>query len=461
MSGRETEHSQQHERQTANPYAPPSPTDAAALAVDDEQIAGGEQHPPLVRDPSFWGFTATQFLGAFNDNLYKQLALLLFVAVPVGPEGKKTDLQVVALLAFSLPFILFSGFAGYLSDRWSKSRIIVGCKLAEVLIMLLGVGGFLLLAERGLSAVTVAAISFVLFLMGSHSAMFGPSKYGVLPSLFAARELPRVNGVVIMTTFLAIIFGSSLAGLLMDSWGDRLWLTGVTGMAIAGLGVATALCVRRLKPALPELKFNVDALFIPREIRDVLRADRSLGAALLVSTIFWLSAAIVQPAVNALGKLQLAVDNTRTSLLVAVISAGIAGGSVIAGLMSRSQVDRRVQNLGAIGMTVTLLVLAIPFGPQRHLLGYNGSVVALIALGGFTGMFAVPLQVFIQSRPPEALKGRTIATQNLLNWIGIFLSTPIYGVGNYLLTVVGMPPNGMFALTAFLMLPVAIWYRAR
>ncbi|HND51835.1 MAG TPA: MFS transporter, partial [Pirellulaceae bacterium] len=100
-------------------------------------------------------------------------------------------------------------------------------------------------------------------------------------------------------------------------------------------------------------------------------------------------------------------------------------------------------------------------GPQRHLLGYNGSVVALIALGGFTGMFAVPLQVFIQSRPPEALKGRTIATQNLLNWIGIFLSTPIYGIGNYLLTVVGMPPNGMFALTALLMLPVAIWYRAR
>ena len=82
----------------------------------------------------FQPFLWTQFLGAFNDNLYKQLALLLFVAVPVGPEGKKTDLQVVALLAFSLPFILFSGFAGYLSDRWSKSRIIVGCKIAEVLI---------------------------------------------------------------------------------------------------------------------------------------------------------------------------------------------------------------------------------------------------------------------------------------------------------------------------------------
>ena len=110
-------------------------------------------------------------------------------------------------------------------------------------------------------------------------------------------------------------------------------------------------------------------------------------------------------------------------------------------------------------MVATLLAMAVPFGPHRHLLEYGGSLLTLIALGIFTGMFAVPLQVFLQSRPPEPLKGRMIATQNLLNWIGIFLSAGIYYLGNWILERFHLPGNGMFALTACFMLPVAIGFR--
>ena len=434
----------------ANPYTSPNTADSAA----HDPL---ENVPGLWRDSSFWGLTATQFLGAFNDNLYKQLLLLLFVAVPIGNEVK--DLQWIALLMFSLPFILFSGFAGYLSDRCSKPRMILICKVAEIGIMGLGVLAFLAHGKAGLSPWVLGGMASVLFCMGTHSAFFGPGKYGVLPELFRERDLPAANGIVLMSTFLAIIFGSALAGVLMDWWSGRLWLAGMICMGIAIFGVLTALIIRRIPASAPESRFEWEVLLIPREIMRLLKTDRLLRHALAASTTFWFVAAIVQPSVNALGISQLQVNNTRTSLLVTVISLGIAAGSALAGAASRGKVNPTVQRIGAWGMVATLMMLALRGGPRDHLLGYAGSLVDLILLGVFTGMFAVPLQVFLQSRPPQGDKGRMIATQNLLNWIGIFLSAGVYAIVDKSLRAVGWPTNGVFALTALLMLPVAIWYR--
>ena len=433
-----------------NPDAPP-------LSAGPPSEDSTESLPGLWRDRSFWGLSATQFLGAFNDNLYKQLLLLLFVAVPVGNEVK--DLQWIALLMFSLPFILFSGFAGYISDRCSKPRVILLCKFAEIGIMGLGVLAFLAHQNAALSPWVLAGMAGVLFCMGTHSAFFGPGKYGVLPELFRERDLPAANGIVLMSTFLAIIFGSALAGVLMDLWSQRLWLAGMVCMGVAILGVTTAFVIRRIPAAAPDSRFEWEVLLIPREIMRLLRSDRLLRHALAASSTFWFVAALVQPAVNALGISQLQVNNTRTSLLVTVISFGIAAGSVLAGAASRGKVNPTVQRIGAWGMVATLLLLAMRGGPQDHLLGYAGSLMDLIMLGVFTGMFAVPLQVFLQSRPPPGDKGRMIATQNLLNWIGIFLSAGVYALVEKLLRKIGWPTNGVFALTALLMLPVAIWYR--
>ena len=158
---------------------------------------------PLLRDASFWGLTATQFLGAFNDNLYKQLLLLLFVAVPHGEQTQ--DWQSLALVMFSLPFILFSGFAGFLSDRYSKTRVIVFAKVAEIAIMAAGAAGFWAMGQYGLTGPIIGVLSAVLFCMGAQSAFFGPGKYGILPELFRDRDLPAANGIVLMTTFIAII----------------------------------------------------------------------------------------------------------------------------------------------------------------------------------------------------------------------------------------------------------------
>lgn len=418
----------------------------------------GNASTPLHADRSFWAVTTTQFLGAFNDNVYKQLLLLLFVKIP-NPDGSTSDQQSLALLMFSLPFVLFSGYGGYLSDRHSKKRVMATCKFAEVVIMLLAVLAFLAWGTYGWNAAILTAFCALLFGMGTHSAFFGPGKFGILPELFRADDLPRANGVVLSSTFIAIILGGALGGVLKDQFGNALWIGGLICVVIAVLGSMSVLLIRFTPPTAPNLKFEPQMLAIPSEICQLLRQDRPLYRSLVVSSVFWLSAAIVQPAIIALGKLQLDVGDIKTSILVTVVSGGIAAGSVLAGWASVGNRSITIQRLGAWGMVAALLAMSIPLGNQQHLLGYWGSLAALTALGIFTGMFAVPLQVFMQSRPPEGQKGRMIATQNLLNWIGIFLSTGIYFIASRIFEFLHWPPNAMFGVTACTMLPIAVAFR--
>ena len=287
-----------------NPYQPPRAADkkpafplaATGSALDRESL------PPLLADSSFWGLTVTQFLGAFNDNLVKQTLFLLFVAVPAAGSTTVTeDWQSLATFTFSFPFILFSGFAGFLSDRYGKRQVIILCKVAEIGITSLGVVAFLMLTSQGMSRPLVYVFSAILFLMGSHSAFFGPGKYGILPEMLRERNLPTANGLVLMTTFLAIIFGSGLAGPLMDSLRGRLWISGLIGVGIAVLGTGTALFIRRVRPAQAGLPFRAEALGVPADVRKLLWNDRPLLAAVLASTVFWGSASLALSAIFELG----------------------------------------------------------------------------------------------------------------------------------------------------------------
>jgi acyl-[acyl-carrier-protein]-phospholipid O-acyltransferase/long-chain-fatty-acid--[acyl-carrier-protein] ligase len=408
----------------------------------------------LLSDRSFIGMTATQFLGAFNDNLFKQALLLLFVAVPVA-DGTR-DMQWLGTLVFSLPFILFSGYAGFLSDRSGKRTVIYLSKLAEFFIMAAGALLFALYLWEGLTPLLVALFSIVLFCMGSQSAFFGPGKYGILPELFRESDLPLANGVILMTTFLAIIFGSGLAGLLFSV----LWAVGLFCILVAIVGIGTALLVRPVPASSPGLKFEISTLWISSETRRMLRTDRPLFHALLASSVFWLAAAMVQMAVVALGKVQLGQNEAWTSVLTVSVSIGIAAGSLLAGAASRNRFNTRVLKTGLWGMVLFLFLMAPQgWGGRPHLLGYWGSLAALIVLGVCTGMFAVPLQVFMQSRPPAGEKGRMIAAQNLCNWIGITMSAGLYWASDRILVSFAWPRSYTFAFTALLLLVVAILYR--
>lgn len=443
-----------------NPSEPAQIVNKSPAVADDAQASPGEA---LFRDRSFWGMTATQFLGAFNDNIYKQTLLLLFVAVPWGIDAAgqtvTKDLQGLGSLIFALPFILFSGFAGYLSDRFAKQRVIFLCKLAEVGIMLIGLGLFLVYDRQGMSLQMVGLFTIVLFLMGTHSAFFGPGKYGILPELFRERDLPAANGIILMTTFLAIIFGTSLSGTLMTVFARDLWIIGVTCIGVGCLGIGTSLLVRPTPAVRPGLPFRLGYLGIPREMRDLLRADRPLNAALWVSSVFWMAAAIVLVAVNSLGKTQFQATELATSVLVGSVSVGIAIGSVLAGVISGGRFHVGLLKAGAWGLFAFMTLIALPGPRQGHLLGYWGSLICLVILGAFTGMFAVPLQVLMQLRPPRELKGQMIATMNLLNWSGIVLGGALYQGLTLVLEYLHWPPATAFAVTAAMLGSVAVFYR--
>lgn len=427
---------------------------------------------PLLADPSFWGMNATQFLGAMNDNVYKFALLFIFVAVPWGEneagQPREIDLQGLAIFVFSVPFILFSGFAGYLSDRLAKRKIVVACKLIEIAVMTVGALLFWRFSSTGYEYVTLAAMLVTLFAMGMHSTFFGPSKYGILPELLRKQDLPSANSVIVTFTFLAIILGAVVAGFFKEHFGAQLWIVGLVTIGIAFVGTLTSLLLRSPPASDPELKFRWDTLGIPREMRDLCRRDPELYKALAASTAFWFVASLAQPTIVALGKRQLYLEEGANSLLQAMISLGIVVGALLAGWLSRGRFEPRLMRVGLGGLLVCVLLLAAPKfslfaadpadGQVNHLLGYAGSLAALGFVGVCTGMFAVPLTTLLQSRPPLGFRGRTIATQNLLNWIGITVAAAFYQGFSFLIDRLGFPPSFQFAICGVIVLGILLLY---
>lgn len=432
----------------------------------------------IARDRSFWGLAGGQFLGAFNDNLFKQLVLLLCVERAVKDGREPSAYQWIALLLFALPWVLFSGLAGFIADRTSKQRGIVLYKALEIAITLAGVAAFL--TDR------LVPVLVVLFLLSTHSAFFGPNKYGILPELFRKRDLPQVNGVFQMMTFLAIIFGMALAG-----YGKQL-LPGQSGLAqlsswsvgIAIVGTLAVLAIRPTPIAQPGLAWSWLALGVSRETFQLLKSDPFLRRVLLMSSAFWFMGGVVQPSVNVLGKVELHLGDARTSLLAACLGIGIAAGCVLAGKLSARRVRFGVVRLGAWGMVLGLASLtalafaarSLPVGsiPKEsfgQMLGSASMIewlsrAALIELGAAAGLFVVPLQVVLQVTPPESFKGRMIGTMNLINWLGILLSAVFVGAFGKLRLLANaaspgleLPPSVIFGALAVLALPIALLYR--
>lgn len=441
-----------HPSTVHTPKSSPVLSETGAIA---DTIGYSAALPPLRSDPSFWGMATTQFLGAFNDNLFKQLTLLL--ATPSAAAVAAThvkDRQGEAQMIFAAAFLIFSGFAGYISDRYSKRLVVISAKVAEIGIMFLGFLCFLAYGRDGLNMLFV-----VLFLMGTHSAFFGPAKYGILPEIVRPSDLPRANGLFLMLTFLAIIFGTAIAGLLLKDEHWPIWSGSLVCMGIAVVGTLTATLVRRVPAAQPDLKHSLANWGVPKSVRLLLRNDHQLFWANIVYAIFWMVGGIVLQTVNALGKTQLGRNDLETGLLAASIGIGIAAGCVLGGYLSGDRVNRTVVVGGAIGVVISLLLLAIPGGDHGQLVGFYGSFPLLVCVGLFSGMFIVPVQVLLQSRPPKEEKGRLIATMNQCSWVGIILGAVLWEVCLKVLAATDWPRSSVFAITALLMVPVALFYR--
>ena len=384
-------------------------------------------HRPRPR--GFNALVGAQFFGAFNDNLFKQLILILAVLVLFpGRDG----LQGLAFAVFSLPFILFSGLAGDLSERYSKRSIIVWMKAAEIGVMGLGILAFMTMSWT--------LMLVVLGIMGVQSAFFGPSKYGVIPELVEPKRLMPANSMITMTTFLALLAGQALAGPIMDHFGPKaespaLWVPGVFCVGFAIIGLLIALRIEPLAAQKPEQRISRSPFGDVFKTIKVLRESKGLFALVLLNSFFWFNSAVLNQAVNGLSKpgyLSIPANkSTELSYLLATISIGIIIGSVLAPRLAKRLGLGKVVIIGAVGMVVLqagMLLIGTVFTRDNG--GFWVAIALLAAIGAVGALGIVSVQAYLQDAPPPGMRGQTFAVNNFLNFTFMFLAGVFYLLAN-------------------------------
>ena len=360
-----------------------------------------------LRTPGLQAFLWTQFLGAFNDNLFKMVVSLVAVRMATAAEAGR-NLSIISAV-FILPFILLSGYAGQLADVYSKRTVLVVTKTLEIAATLLGLAAFVV----GRLQITYV----VLFLFAVQATFFSPAKYGILPEMLPDRDLSRANGVLEMSTFVAIVIGVAAGGAMFDAWQSRLWLIGVIVVGIAVVGTACSFGIPHAAPAAPGRRIDLNPW---REIglgMKRLRGDRVLWNTVVGISYFWFLGSLLQLVTILFGTQVLHLDDTRTAILTAFAAIGIGIGSMAAGRLSGDKVELGLAPIGSIGMGVFAIALAY----STH--SFAGAAINLTLIGFFGGLFAVPLNALLQQRSGDQEKGRLMATNNFLNMVGILLAS--------------------------------------
>lgn len=372
----------------------------------------------LLRERRFLPFFCTQFLGAFNDNVYKNalVILLAFHAASLTAINPGTLVNLCAGL-FILPFFLFSATAGQIADKYDKASIIRYVKLLEIAIMFAGAAGFFFQ--------NVALLMAVLFLMGLHSTIFGPVKYSILPQHLRPTEIVGGNGLVEMGTFLAILLGTILGGLLVAQAQFALYVS-ATVVSIAVLGYLASRAIPAAPPAAPDLKINWNPLTESWANLQFTRRNRTVFLSVLGVSWFWFYGATLLTQLPNYCKEVLGGNEQVATVMLAVFSVGVGSGSLLCERLSGHKVEIGLVPFGSIGLSVFALDLffASPVGGGAALIGAAeflaraGSariLFDLVMIGVFGGFYIVPLYALIQTRSERSHQSRIIAGNNILN----------------------------------------------
>jgi len=447
---------------TTTPHAGQS--SAAAPSATPATTSSGASRSANPRwQLGFWSLIVTQFQNAFNDNALKYLTIYIIVAMNFAEHTRDLLVFVVGGL-FALPFIFFSLTGGYFADRYSKRNVVIGVKLMEIGVMAVAIAG---LAIHSLP-IECASV----FLISTQSALFGPSKYGLLPELLPEKRLSWGNGIIELGTFVGSIAAVMASGYLAEKYHGREAVAGVVLLGCTCVGLLTSLGISRVPAADPARKFRWNPFSdFYRQMKTV-RADRVLGWAVLGNTYLWFLAALLQFTIVIYGHDVLRVGDAEISWLQAAVGIGIGLGSFAAGYLSGGKIEYGLIPLGAIGMTLFGALLYFP-GPSAAIAhwaqsflftgagAFAGKVIAVFSwairlrlpdlwlLGFSAGFFAVPLNALIQHRPKPAEKGGVIAAANLLSFVGVFLAAGAYFLFS---GVLHQTPAGIFLDGAILTL---------
>lgn len=355
---------------------------------------------------SFCWHNVAQFGGALNDNIFKLLVIFFLIGLK-GAEAASVTASVVGVI-FVVPFLLFTPMAGVLADRFSKRNITVAVKCIEILSMCIAIAAFHYRNEW-------LAYS-VVFLMSTQSALFGPAKYGILPELVGKHRLSRANSLLVLFTYLAIIFGTAAAPTI-DKWsGGNYVLAASFCLFVAVLGLLAALKVEITPPMASQL--SVRPVFVREIIRTLkqVRKDGFLMLAVLAAAYFLLIGGFVQLNLIPYGLDHLGITEQQSAYLFLIAALGIGLGAWWVGKLSGRNIEFGLVPVGVLGVTIGAVGLYL----FSHSL-WTACMMVFI-LGVSAGFFIVPLESFIQYRSPDHQRGEILAAKGFLAWIGVLLA---------------------------------------
>jgi len=384
------------------------------------------QVPPKTARLRLWGMGTTYAMGTFNDNFFKQAALLL--AATVGLQ----ETQGLATFLFALPFVLFSVWAGWLADRLPKKNIVVGSKFLELAATLLGLWALLTMNWAGIIGMVC--------LMGLQSTLFSPALNGAIPENFPAREVPKVNALLKMATTATILLGIALGSMLLDlpmpEYARAFSPEGIHGfgrLAVGCLAVLVALVGLLAAFALHSFRVPRSANPFPwlgpvdsaRHALECRRTDKPLFLVIVGEAFFYGFSSFAILTLNNLGVGQLGFSKTLTGLLSVALMVGICLGAWRAGRHEASS-WRRFMLPAGVGMAAGLLIAAMaPLFP-----GTTARLLFLVSAFAFTGVcggfYLIPLVSFIQIRPKATEKGKVLGISNFASFTGVALSGLVF-----------------------------------
>lgn len=384
---------------------------------------------------SFAALNITQFFSALNDNVYKLLLVYLLITIK-GPQHSNTILSLAGAV-FVIPFLLLASFAGRLSDRLSKRSIICGTRLLELGIVALGV----LFMGFG----SAVGVYMVLFLMATQSALFSPSKYGIVPEIVKKEKISRCNGIMTASTYFAIILGTFLASFLAEVTHKNFVYSSLVCLLIAILGALSSLGIEKTKAQASNKK--VSAPFVTDIYRTLIKAKKVhyLFIVIVFGAYFLFMGAYTQLNIIPFAMQSLHLSEIQGGYLFLMTAIGIGLGSFTAGRLAGDEVELGFIPLSAIVMSAAFAFL---FFFQTH---FYVVVPILMLLGFCGGFYVIPVDAFIQIASPKEDRGQNVAAGNFLNFVGVIIASGLLALLGNLLNLTAAQGFLVVGLLTFIM----------
>ncbi len=373
----------------------------------------------------FRAYLATSFLGAFNDNFFK--LLLTCFAMNILPKELHNTYVPLAGGIFVLPFLLLSSYGGWISDFWDKRRVMIWSKWMELVVMFLG---FLLF-----HASAVYWLLVVLFLMGAQSALYSPAKYGYLPETLPSEELPEGSGLTMLTTFVAIIAGTSAGGFISDKFGSSPAIGGFLAVVVAAIGVLFSMKIGKTPRCNPNAVFSWNPVATHWKTFRLICKHPRLFFSVFGATYFWFFSALFQNNLPLFVRNSLGLGDRQLGYALGAVGLGLGIGCAASGKLARGKIRLEWIFPSGIAMSACAILMGV------FCQGCAAAILFSFLLGICAGFYQLPVGTAVQHDSPAAHRGACLSLANAIDCISMLLA---YFAQWILLRVFRLSPAGVF-----------------